>query len=129
MITSALNFNSRGLTNLVELDLSFNALTSVPVFGRADCRYLMRLSLRGNRIKEIGDSTFRDVAELNSLDVSDCGIEAIAAKAFAGLKNLEYLQLENNRLTTLSPSISFPSKLRYAYVFPVCRSGISTGRD
>ena len=36
----------RGLTNLVDLDLSGNALTSVPSPAVADCKYLMRLSLR-----------------------------------------------------------------------------------
>ena len=43
-----LNYHFRGLTNLVELDLSQNGLKEVPSGAVIDCKYLMRLSLRGN---------------------------------------------------------------------------------
>ena len=102
----------RGLTNLVDLDLSGNALTSVPSPAVADCKYLMRLSLRSNPISSVGDEAFRGLHELVHLDLSQCGLEQVHPFAFRGLDSLEYLRLEANRLTTLSPAQSFPPNLR-----------------
>ena len=107
----------RGLTNLVDLDLSGNILSSVPTSAVEDCKYLMRLSLRANPIHIVGSDAFRGLHELVSLDLSDCGIEEIHADAFRGLDSLEYLRLEDNRLTTLSPDKSFPPNLRWVLLF------------
>lgn len=103
---------SRGLTNLVELDLSRNALKSLPDFSESDCKYLMRLSLRGNQITAVPEGSFDRLGDLNSLDLGECGIEVIGEGVFKDLANLEYLRLENNKITTMSPSRSFPPKLR-----------------
>ena len=103
----------RGLTNLVDLDLSGNALASVPTSAVEDCKYLMRLSLRSNPISSVGSEALVGLSELVHLDLSHCGLEEVHPLAFRGLHNLEYLRLEANRLTTLSPTTqSFPPNLR-----------------
>ena len=103
----------RGLTNLVDLDLSGNALASVPTSAVEDCKYLMRLDLRSNPIPSVGSEAFSGLSELVHLDLSHCGLEEVHPLAFRGLNNLEYLRLEANRLTTLSPTTqSFPPNLR-----------------
>jgi Leucine-rich repeat (LRR) protein len=107
-----LSFSFRGLTNLVELDLSYNALEAVPLFTMDDCKNLMKLSLRNNPIREIGPADFIDLSDLSSLDLAECSIEVIHEDAFRGFDNLEKLRLEGNMLTTLSPHKSFPTNLR-----------------
>ena len=102
----------RGLTNLVDLDLSGNALASVPTSAVEDCKYLMRLDLRSNPISSVGSEAFTGLSELVHLDLSHCGLEEVHPLAFRGLDSLEYLRLEANRLTTLSPTQSFPPNLR-----------------
>lgn len=102
----------RGLTNLVDLDLSGNALASVPTSAVEDCKYLMRLSLRGNPIRSVGNEAFRGLHELIHLDLSESGLETVHVNAFRGLDSLEYLRLDSNKLNTLSPKRSFPANLR-----------------
>lgn len=102
----------KGLTNLIELDLSHNALTVVPRLGLEDCKQLMRLSLRGNRISKIAQDDFYFLTDLNSLDLAECGLEHIHPEAFHTLKNLEYLRLEGNQLRTLTPLGHFAPNLR-----------------
>ena len=102
----------RGLTNLVDLDLSYNALTDIPTSAVENCKYLMRLSLRANPIRFIRANAFRGLNELVSLELSECDVEAVDDGAFEGLDKLEYLRLDTNRLKTLSPSRSLPRNLR-----------------
>ena len=108
------------MTNLVELDLSQNGLTAIPTLAIIDCKYLMRLSFRGNKeIRQITDDAFEGLTDLNSIDFSDCGVTVIKERAFSSLKNLAYLRLESNKLTSLVPSHTFPPNLRYYYNKPV----------
>ena len=106
------SFLFRGLTNLVDLDLSYNALTDVPTTAVENCKYLMRLSLRANPIKFIRPRAFRGLNELVSLELSECDIESVDEGSFDGLDKLEYLRLDTNRLNTLSPGRSLPPNLR-----------------
>jgi hypothetical protein len=71
----------------------------------------MRLNLRSNPIRIVGEEAFRGLHELVHLDLSECGLEEVHPHAFRGLDGLEYLRLEAN-LTTLSPTQSFPPNLR-----------------
>ncbi len=104
---------SRGLTNLVELDLSGNALTRVPRFLPGDCKYLMRLSLRGNPgLSRLRRSDLAHLPDLNSLDLGECGLEEVEEGALAEADKLEYLRLEGNRLRTINPKLTFPHSLR-----------------
>ena len=73
----------------------------------------MRLSFKGNLgIREVSGESFSGLRDLNSLDLSECGIENIRHEAFTHLENLAYLRLESNALKTLSPGNTFPPKLR-----------------
>ena len=47
-----------GITNLVELDLSYNLLQVIPKEALKDCGYLMTLSLKGNPIRRVHQDTF-----------------------------------------------------------------------
>ena len=103
----------RGLTNLVELDLSHNELNEVPTSSVVDCKYLMRLSLRGNPgIRHVRADAFSGLGDLTSIDLSECGIAAVEPGAFSFLENLAYLRLESNKIETLSPEKTFPPNLR-----------------
>ena len=103
----------RGLTNLVDLDLSYNGLSHIPSSAIVGCKYLMRLSLRGNvGIREVSGDAFSGLKDLTSLDLSECGIETVSQDAFTSLGDLAYLRLESNNLRTLSPQRTFPPNLR-----------------
>lgn len=90
------------LTNLVELDLSSNVLTSVPSDSLKHCPNLRRLVLNNNPIGAIAKDTFASTPSLNSLDLSECQIGSVEAGAFKGLSSLQYLKLDGNRLSTMS---------------------------
>lgn len=88
----------RGLTNLVELDLSLNFLSSVPTETFVDYPSLMRLIVSGNPIRALQTASFRPLSFLTSLELSDCQIETIEDGTFVGLDNLEWLKLDGNRI-------------------------------
>jgi hypothetical protein len=90
------------LTNLVELDLGSNVLTSVPSDSLKHCPNLRRLVLNNNPIGAIVKDTFASTPSLNSLDLSECQIGSVEAGAFKGLSSLQYLKLDGNRLVTMS---------------------------
>ncbi|XP_017489980.1 PREDICTED: reticulon-4 receptor-like 2, partial [Rhagoletis zephyria] len=89
------------LTNLVELDLSENLLTTVPVKALANTTNLRRLLLNGNHIATISAEAFAPLTSLKFLNLSGCQTHTIEARAFWGLADLEYLYLHSNQLTTL----------------------------
>lgn len=89
------------LTNLVELDLSDNLLTHVPVKALANATNLRRLLLNNNHIATITAESFAALSSLKFLNLSGCKTHTIEARAFYGLRDLEYLYLHDNQLTTL----------------------------
>lgn len=91
----------RGLTNVIEIDLSHNMLTAVPSAILSDVPLLRDLSLANNPIQKIEPDAFRNCVGLVQLDMSGCELQFIAATAFAGIDRLETLKLANNRLTGL----------------------------
>lgn len=101
----------RGLTNLVELDLSENALSIVPTETFADYPALMRLSLSGNPIRALHTNAFKHLAFLTTLELSNCQIELIEDEAFIGMDNLEWLRLDGNRITSIQGNHVLPENL------------------
>ena len=101
----------KGITNLVELDLSFNLLQTIPKLALEDCKYLMTLSLRGNPITRVPQDAFKTLIELKTLDLSQCQLAKIDSGSFQLLTNLHWLRLDNNRLENLQPETDFPSGL------------------
>jgi hypothetical protein len=103
----------RGLTNLIELDISDNLLTDVPSEALRDAVSLRELRLSSNPIQKIEQGAFDQAPGLVKLDLSDCQIETLAAGAFDGLDQLSHLRLGGNRLKELRPDVvsSLPSRL------------------
>jgi hypothetical protein len=101
----------RGLSNLVELDLTDNLIPIVPTDTFQDYTSLMRLSLVGNPIKELKTSAFKHLPFLTTLELSNCYIERIEDEAFMGLDNLEWLRLDGNRITNIVGNHILPSSL------------------
>lgn len=93
----------KGLTNLIELDLSHNLLTSVPSGTFQDIPSLRDLVLSNNPIQKIDSHAFKNVPGLVKLDMSNCELQTVAPKAFEGIELLESLKLNGNRLTELRP--------------------------
>ncbi|KAG5889783.1 hypothetical protein JTB14_004526 [Gonioctena quinquepunctata] len=91
----------RGLTNLIELDLSQNLLTSIPSETFQDVPFLRDLILSNNPIQKIESFAFQAIHGLVKLDISNCEIQNVAPKAFEGVEMLESLKLNGNRLSEL----------------------------
>uniref|UniRef100_T1H173 Ig-like domain-containing protein n=1 Tax=Megaselia scalaris TaxID=36166 RepID=T1H173_MEGSC len=92
-----------GLTNLVELDLSYNLLVSIPSEALTFLPSLRDLTIAANHIHKIDAHTFEKIPSLHELDLSHCDIQTIAPQAFEGLNSLTSLKLNGNKLTELRP--------------------------
>lgn len=101
----------RGLSNLVELDLSDNMLAAVPSETFSDYTSLMRLILNGNVIRELRANAFRYLSFLTTLELSNCQLNSIEDEAFLGLDNLEWLKLDGNLISTLQGNHILPHSL------------------
>lgn len=101
----------RGLSNLVELDLSDNMLTAIPTETFQDYSSLMRLSLSGNPIRELKASAFKYLSYLTTLELSNCQIALIEDETFIGMDNLEWLRLDGNRIKAIRGSHILPESL------------------
>lgn len=101
----------RGLTNLIDLDLSGNCLRHVPTAAFAECPSLMKLSLSGNPIDEVRARAFQHLSQLTTLDLSNCGLTVVEASAFDDLFGLDWLKLDNNRLTHVPGQHTLPIRL------------------
>lgn len=102
-----------GLTNLVELDLSNNLLTAVPSAILPFIPSLKALIIAHNPIQKVDSHIFIKATDtFEKLDLSHCVIQSIAPEAFKGLKNLQTLKLNGNKLNELRPrTIDTLSKL------------------
>ncbi|OWR52644.1 putative Amphoterin-induced protein 2 precursor [Danaus plexippus plexippus] len=58
------------------------------------------------------DSETQHLSYLNTLELSNCKVETIEPQAFAGLKHLEWLRLNGNRLSNIQGENLFPDTLR-----------------
>ena len=97
-------FSLKGLTNLIELDLSGNLLASIPTAAFLEIYNLRVLSLRNNPIHEVKHFAFTGIATVIYIDLSECMVSWIGDDAFRGLQKLETLNLANNKLSDLSES-------------------------
>lgn len=102
------------LSNLVELDLSNNRLTWIPAVALRDTPLLRRLLLSNNAIQKVENDTFSLQTQMTVLELSSCQIEIVEPRAFDGLKSLEYLKLDGNKLRTLPPEMVNPFSTLYA---------------
>lgn len=83
------------------LSLNYNELTAVPFFGQSTWNITV-LSLVHNRIAEIITDHLQPYVSVDSLDLSSNLISQVQAASFPPMQ-LKYLNLSNNRITTLEP--------------------------
>uniref|UniRef100_T1J1D1 Ig-like domain-containing protein n=1 Tax=Strigamia maritima TaxID=126957 RepID=T1J1D1_STRMM len=93
------------LTNLIDLDLSYNSLVSVPSKSFNECPVLRRLVLSGNPISKLDANAFSRLSFLTILELSHCQVAAVAPRAFDGLAALTHLKLDGNQLTMLKGGV------------------------
>ncbi|XP_057375481.1 uncharacterized protein LOC130696423 [Daphnia carinata] len=90
-----------GLTNLIELDLSHNVLSSIPTQAFQHFPELRELKLNGNPLIRLAGHTFASASKLIRLEVANCQLNHIDHKAFHGLELLEWLRLDGNLIEVL----------------------------
>jgi hypothetical protein len=97
----------------LNVDLSFNGYTSIPLLGTNSL--LTSINLSFNNITSVLDGTFASAAVLESIDMSNNKITAVAVSAFFGASgtsssNLMTINLSNNFLTILpvGASVAIP---------------------
>ncbi|XP_044006230.1 leucine-rich repeat-containing protein 24-like [Aphidius gifuensis] len=92
-----------GLTNLIELDLSFNRLINIPSNSFIKAPFLRDLSLSNNPLEIIVSDAFLNSQNLVKLDLSYTKIHEVESNGFRGLTILETLKLNNNQIETFHP--------------------------
>ncbi|XP_054165846.1 uncharacterized protein LOC128963368 [Oppia nitens] len=90
------------VSNLVDLDISNNFLTTVPTNALQYCPILRKLYFSHNVIKQLTNESFAKFKHLQTIDLSHNTIELIESNAFQGLKNLKQLYLSENKLSYIS---------------------------
>jgi leucine-rich repeat and immunoglobulin-like domain-containing nogo receptor-interacting protein len=91
---------------LTELHLAMNKITSVVPSSFNGLTGLAVLDLRGNFIEELGPKTFGPLSNLEELDLGQNRLTTIHKDAFVGLSKLGFLHLDDNQLFTV-PTFSF----------------------
>lgn len=102
------------LTQLQELNLSFNQLTSLPEW-LGDLRQLQFLALSDNHLNELPES-LGQLTQLRSLDLANNQLTELP-HLLGQLTQLELLDLSQNQLTKLPESLSQLTQLRSLIVF------------
>ena len=90
---------------LEELDLSGNALSSVPDNGFTSLRSLQRMYLQDNQIASLADRAFVGLVSLQTLNVSSNRLSALPPELFQSSRDLKELHLNNNSISVLAPGL------------------------
>ncbi|XP_057700783.1 leucine-rich repeats and immunoglobulin-like domains protein 1 isoform X2 [Corythoichthys intestinalis] len=88
------------LTNLRELRLDHNELTSIPELGQAASK-IVALYLHHNKIRTIEGIRMRDLVSLETLDLSNNEITELRGHSFPAGLQIRDLYLSNNKINTL----------------------------
>ncbi|KAI5710987.1 hypothetical protein M8J76_006682 [Diaphorina citri] len=91
----------RGVTNMDELDLSDNLLSTVP--SLIYIPYLKSINLAHNPIHQISSYSFQSTPGIRYIDMSNCQIHTIYSEAFYGIDKIDTLKLNGNKLASLKP--------------------------
>lgn len=100
-ISSITRDSLKGLAILIELDLSYNAIKSLPkgAFGNLD--KLRALMLNNNQIDRLEDGLFRNLKFLHRIELKENQIMRIETRAFINLPVLSQIYLDSNQLKVL----------------------------
>ncbi|XP_014474409.1 PREDICTED: adhesion G protein-coupled receptor A3 [Dinoponera quadriceps] len=96
---------NRVSVELIQLDLSKNAIYVIQPDTFVNLTNLKRLDLSKNKINSIGEGCFNGLENLERLDLSQNQISTIDSYAFRKLSNLKRLDLSGNKITALAPSL------------------------
>lgn len=91
----------KGLEILIELDLSFNLLRSLPRSVFNNLVKLRALMLNNNKLERLDDGLFRNLKFLHKIELKENVLVRIEAKAFTSLPVLTQIYLDGNQLTVL----------------------------
>lgn len=95
------HFSFEFYSNLVELDVSRNRLSSLGEGNFLLQTKLLSLNVSDNGVVALAGGTFQGLRMLRSLDLSRNRLEAVTAPALAGLHGLRDLRLVGNRISRL----------------------------
>jgi len=100
-------FHSSVHSNLREVRLSYNSLSTLQTGFLAGLPEVQTVSLSGNRIKTIASEAFRDLPSLVNVLLARNGMQSLEARAFVNTPLLKNLDLHGNKLKVLSLSSFF----------------------
>ena len=106
--------NRSNLSNLRNIYLNNNLLTSLKDGVFDGLNSLTSLNIRGNRIYDIGLYVFSErsnLRNLSSIHLQDNLLTSLQDGVFDGLKSLKYLDLSGNRISDIGIHV-FPIRLR-----------------
>ncbi|XP_058841767.1 leucine-rich repeat neuronal protein 3-like [Acipenser ruthenus] len=90
------------LTNITEIDLSQNSLSSMSDINLGHLLQLLSVHMEENKLNKLPDNCLPGLANLQELYINHNFISAIAPGAFKGLQNLFRLHLNSNRLQMIN---------------------------
>lgn len=90
-------------TGLVQLDLSYNNLISIPNRCFTALRSLNFLHLDSNQLTILDDNSFQGLERLQFLNISNNRLSALPPELFENTKELKRLYIGNNSLAVLAP--------------------------
>ncbi|XP_048814367.1 toll-like receptor 13 isoform X1 [Lagopus muta] len=106
----------QGLVELQWLSLSQNMLRAIPPDVFEDLGKLRSLTLAdsSNGIHDLPEGIFRNLSNLQFLDLENVGLHSLTLEVFGNLSQLQVLRLARNELKTFNASVaSRLSSLRY----------------
>ncbi len=90
-----------GYTNLIELWLGGNQISSLAANQFQGLSRLGHLELNNNQISSLAANQFQGLTNLSILHLFDNQISSLNTNPFQGLANLEYLWLNDNQISSL----------------------------
>ncbi|RZC38337.1 I-set and/or LRR 8 domain containing protein [Asbolus verrucosus] len=92
----------KGLSLLIELDLSRNSISILTKRTFRDNLKLRVLSLSYNNLKRLDEGLFYNMTHLQRITLNDNEIETIHNTTFVLLPSLQHINLDNNRMTVIT---------------------------
>ncbi|XP_025836529.1 uncharacterized protein LOC108735943 [Agrilus planipennis] len=93
------------INGLEILDLSDNAVISIPDNSLTGLRALEELHLQENAISTLGDRAFVGLSGLHTLNLSSNAIVALPPELFQSSRDIRHLYIRNNSLSVLAPGL------------------------